>query len=266
MIAAAGFAFMQSCQKFEEPAAPDPVQMIPNMSLADFKALYKGTPLEITSDTIVLSGQVISSDKSGNIYRSLYIQDGTAGLEVKIGKTGLYNDYMLGQTVYIMPKYLCLGTYGGSVQLGAVSADSYYETSYIDVQALIDRTIFKGSHGEPPAPMEITSSSQITEANVCKYVKLVNASYQGGQNGLRTWAVSSDPLTGAEAEYGQQNFSVDGRTVVVRTSGYASFADYEVGMETGDKCDITGILTKYRDTYQLVLLDIDGVKKYSKEQ
>lgn len=256
-----GMAIIHSCQKFEEPASPEPVLMTPNMTLAEFKSLYSGFPLEITTDTIILSGKVISSDKSGNVYRSLYIQDETAGLEVKIGKTGLYNDYIIGQTIYVKPQYLCLGTYGGSVQLGAVSTDSYYETSYIDAQALINRTIFKGSYGDPLPPMDITSSSQITESNVCKYVRILNASYQGGQDGLRTWAVSNDPETGREAEYGQQNFSIGSVNVVVRTSGYASFADYEVGMEIGDRCNLTGILTKYRDTYQLVLLDIEGVQK-----
>lgn len=249
-----------SCQKFEEPASQEPVVMTPNMSLADFKSLYKGTPIEITTDTIVLSGKVISSDRSGNVYRSLYIQDESAGLEVKIGKTGLYNDYSLGQTIYIKPQYLYLGTYGESVQLGAVSTEERYETSYIDAQALINRTIFKGEKGDPLDPLEITSSSQINNSNVCRYVRLQNVSYQGGTDGLRTWAVSQNASNTGEAEYGQQNFTLGSATVVVRTSGYASFADVEVGMEIGQRCNLTGILTKYYDTYQLVLLDLDGVE------
>jgi hypothetical protein len=66
---------------------------------------------------------------------------------------------------------------------------------------------------------------------------------------------------GIEAAYGQQTFKVDGKEVVVRTSGYAAFADVEVGMETGDVCNITGILTKFYDTYQLVLLQVEDVER-----
>lgn len=250
------------CQKFTEPEPYQPADMTPTMTLARFKALYTGSAGVISGDTIVVAGKVISSDESGNVYRSLYIEDSTAGLEVKIGKTGLYNDYKLGQTIYIKPGgLLWFGTYGESLQLGAESTDERYETGYIDVQALIDRTIFRGAYGDPAEPTVITSKSQITNSMVCRYVRLENASYQGSPDGLRTWAVSNDPLTGREAAYGQQTFTVDGAEVVVRTSGYASFADDTVGMEIGSKCNLTGILTKFYDTFQLVLLDLDGVER-----
>ena len=143
---------LSGCQKFTEPEPYQFADMEPTMTLADFKALYTGSPTEITDASIVLEGKIISSDRSGNVYRTLYIEDSTAGLEVKIGKTGLYNDYKLGQTLYVKPQGLYLGTYGGSVQLGARSYEDRYETSWIDVQALIDRTIFRGEFGEPLPP------------------------------------------------------------------------------------------------------------------
>ena len=229
-----------------------------NMELNTSCALDKVPLFNVLS---VLEGKVISSDRTGNVYRSLYIEDETAGLEVKIGKTGLYNDYKLGQTIYIKPKYLCLGAYGESVQLGAVSLEEKYETSYIDAQELINKTIIRGPYGEELSPHEITSGSMINESMVCRYVRLNNAVYQGGADGLRTWAVKQDASLGIEAAYGQQTFKVDGKEVVVRTSGYAAFADVEVGMETGDVCNITGILTKFYDTYQLVLLQVEDVER-----
>lgn len=257
----AGIMFA-GCQKFSEPEPYQPVQMTPTMTLAEFKALYLDYPHQIADNSIVVAGKVISSDKSGNVYRSLYIEDSTAGLEIKIGKTGMYNDYKLGQTIYVKPGgQLWFGTYGESLQLGAESSDPKYQTAYIDVQALINRTIFRGEFGDPVEPTDITSKSQIKDAMVCRYVRLVNASYQGSPDGLRTWAVSNDPLTGREAAYGQQTFTVDGSDVVVRTSGYASFADDTVNLEIGQKCNLTGILTKFYDTFQLVLLDLDGVER-----
>ena len=252
------------CKKFDEPAPYEFADMTATMTLRDFKAMYTGGPTEITDASIVLEGKIISSDRSGNVYRTLYIEDSTAGLEVKIGKTGLYNDYKLGQTLYVKPQGLYLGTYGGSVQLGAQSFEDRYETSWLDVQGLIDKTIFRGEFGDPLPPTDIDTSSMLTDAMVCRYVRLMNVSYQGSSDGLRTWAVSNDPYTGREAAYGEQNFGLDNATVVVRTSGYASFADTEVtesGITSlGTRCNLTGILTKFNDTWQLVLLDLDGVE------
>lgn len=253
-------AALAGCKKFTEPEPYEFAHMEPTMTLADFKALYTGAPTEITDAGIVLEGKIISSDRSGNVYRTLYIEDSTAGLEVKIGKTGLYNDYKLGQTLYVKPQGLWLGTYGGSVQLGARSYEDRYETSWIDVQALIDQTIFRGEFGEPLPPTDIAEDTQVTDAMVCRYVRLVDVSYQGSSDGLRTWAVSNDPYTGREAAYGEQNFGLGKTTIVVRTSGYASFADTEVGLDIGTRCNLTGILTKFNQTYQLVLLDLDGVE------
>ena len=41
-----------------------------------------------------IKGKVISSDRQGNIYKSLYIYDGTAAIELKL-YNGLYLDYLL---------------------------------------------------------------------------------------------------------------------------------------------------------------------------
>ena len=266
---AATFLFA-GCDQYEPTKPYEPVQMTPTMTLAQFKSLYRGAPLQIMDKDIVISGKVVSTDINGNVYRSLYIQDESAGLEVKIGKTGLYNDYKLGQTIYIKPQYLALGAYGGSVQLGAVSSEEKYETSYIDAQALINRTIFRGEIGEPLAPIEIVNKYDINDAKVCMFVKLNNVVYTEGYSGfgsskkpLSTWAVkqNNDPDNKVEADTGNQVFKLGGKEVVVRTSGYARFAGEEVGMQAGDRCNISGILTKYRTTYQLVLLSSEDVER-----
>ena len=66
----------------------------------------------------MIAGQVISSDRSGNIYRELYIQDETGAIDVKIGKSSLYSDYHLGQWVYVDCNGLMIGSYSGMPQLG----------------------------------------------------------------------------------------------------------------------------------------------------
>ena len=65
-----------------------------------------------------IKGKVISSDRQGNIYKSLYIYDGTAGIELKL-YNGLYLDFLLdlaskpikSQWVYVRLDGLYLGNY-----------------------------------------------------------------------------------------------------------------------------------------------------------
>lgn len=253
------------CTKWNDPEPYTYPEMTPTMTIRQFKALYPGTPLTITDGTIILAGKVNSSDRAGNIYRSIFIEDETGGIEIKVGKTGLYNDYKEGQTIYVKPKYLCLGAYpAGSdyVSIGAVSVESNYETGYIDAQELINRTIIKGPLGAKVTPLEITpeTKSLINTNNVGRLVILKNAVYsRPATTGLTTWAIKADTDKGIEADYGSHYFKVGTTDVQVRTSGYSDFADATVPT-AGATCNITGILTKYRTYYQLTLLDISGVE------
>ena len=122
------------------------------------KAMYKSPGVEITGN-VWIKGQVISSDRTGNIYRELYIQDGTGGIDVKVGKSSLYSDYKLGQWVYVRCSSLTLGSYNGMPQLGMEPDDTStneYETSYIDLQAIINEHVFKGAYDTPVAPQVVT--------------------------------------------------------------------------------------------------------------
>ncbi len=58
-----------------------PETLYSNFTIAELKALYaeNDAPVTIGRD-LVIKGQVISSDLSGNVYRSLFIQDETGAL------------------------------------------------------------------------------------------------------------------------------------------------------------------------------------------
>ena len=131
-------------------------------SIKELKSLYKNKPLEV-SGNVWIKGRVTSSDVTGNVYRELYIQDETGGIDLKLGKSSLYSEYALGQTIYVLCDGLTLGAYNGMPQLG-MEADqtstNEYETSYIDLQSIIDGHVFKGQYGDPVAP-EIVTEAQI---------------------------------------------------------------------------------------------------------
>ena len=101
-------------------------------------------PYDIIDDCVI-KGQIISSDKEGNVYKSFYIQDETAGIEIKMGKNGLYNDYKVGQYVYVDCCNLTVGAYEGMIQIGYKDETGEYETAYLEHQILIDLHVFQGA-------------------------------------------------------------------------------------------------------------------------
>ncbi len=162
--------------KYDEPGDYEKVTMEPNITIGELKDMYKGKPLKI-QERLVIGGQVSTSDQSGNIYKSIYIQDATGGIEIKIGKTGLYNDYKLGQWVYVVCDGLTLGSYNGMVQLGYEDMTGEYDTSYLDVQYIIDAHVFRGEFAEPLAPQVVEEADLKKKENLGKYVTIKGLVY-----------------------------------------------------------------------------------------
>lgn len=148
------------------------------ISIKDLKAMYTvGKPF-VVEDDLVIKGQVISSDRDGNFYRSFFIQDETSGIEIKIGKTGLYNTYKLGQWIYVKCKGLTVGSSNGMINIGYEDITGKYETSYIDVQLIIDNHIFRGVFDDPVEPIVLTQASQVlSKEYVGMYVTLQGLTY-----------------------------------------------------------------------------------------
>ena len=238
-----------SCTKeFSDPDPILPIVMKPNMTILDFKRLYTGSPKEITDD-IIIGGKVISTDEFGNFYKSFYIQDNTGGIEIKIGKTSLFNFYLPVTTVYIRAKHLFLGSYGGMVHLGERSTNPRYETSYIDTDLRIKETIFRGPKGPKVDPNPLTLSSMINDNLLGTLITIRNAQYT--RQNMNTWAKKA--TQNSDAVYGEHTFRMDGGlNILVRTSGYAKFASEQMP-PLNSFANITGVLTKFGNTYQLIV-------------
>lgn len=137
-------------------------------TIAEVKQMYKDNgskPYTITKGCVI-KGQIITSDQTGNIYKSFYIQDATGGIEIKIGKSGLYNDYKLGQWIYVDCTELTVGSYGGMLQVGYKDETKEYETAYLEHSAIIDLHVFKGAMAadeELIKPVSITGTQVLEE-------------------------------------------------------------------------------------------------------
>ncbi len=180
--------------EYEQPAAYKKVTMTPTHTIAQLAATYKvGSPYTVQTP-MVISGIVSTDDQPGNFYKSFYIQDETGGIEIKIGKNGLYNDYLPGQRIYVDCSDLAIGMYGyksgnyggmGMVQVGFRDLSGEYETSYLVAPLLIDSHVFRGEIEGKLTP-EVVSFSQLpngktatqaTNRNVGRLVTLKGLKY-----------------------------------------------------------------------------------------
>lgn len=310
---------MVGCEKFEDPKPyqawtdemiiADGYQIV---SVNDLKQVYYDefandySANSITiEDKLAIKCKVISTDQFGNVYRTLYLQDysGPAGggIEVKVGKTSMYNDYKMGQVVYVKADGLVLGDYRRMLSLGTEPTSASYANDYLDIQPLIDAHLLRGEvEGLKDSDYLVVNASNVDqyfpkadksvdpkyfgtlvrlEGITCAHgyhsgEKASFPSYQDDDyNNLtklpdgtpfNTWAYNHDN----KQYYGSTLFKYNNTNYfIARTSGYCKFAQSEVPAN-GTKCDITAIVSFYCSKsggyakYQLVLNnDLDVQQK-----
>lgn len=139
------------------------------ISIGDLKQRFvneKGKPgrdaASITIDEPLFTrGKVISSDRDGNVYKSLFIYDAgsESAIELRLA-TGNYIFHPVGQVVYVKLQGLVVGNYGGMLSIGMTSADPKYSNANL-TDVLIRRHIFSG---EQQAMLE-TDTLKVTRDN-----------------------------------------------------------------------------------------------------
>jgi hypothetical protein len=239
--------FFNACiqDKFDQPpTAPGDLNIIPNKTIADLKAMYSGTSFQIT-DSIIISGVVTADDKSGNFYKQIVIQDSTSGILIRMNGSNLNSDYPMGRRVYVSLRGLYLGSYGGLIQIGG--AQTAGTTDQVDPipQALFSKYIFKGSLGNVVNPTVLTIS-QLGNNYQNVLVQIPAVEFVSSDTG-QTYA---DPI--GFQSVNRTLTDCDGNTIIVRSSGYSSFAP---ALTPGGNGTVTAIYTVFNSTPQLVIRD-----------
>jgi len=235
-----------------------------NTTIAELKSMYPGKLLKLTDttfyqkDSIIIEGIVISDDKAGNFYKSIVIQDATAGIEVKINKTTLYNDYKRGQRVIIYCNDLYLGEYGGLVQLGTVFTENgVTQIGGMEGDIIINNHVYKkGKTLAPITPMNLLPS-HLTSSNFSKLVKVDDIEFlkiTSPENGSHL--TFADKIGKNSVDHTLDGCSQTYLNLVLRTSGYSKFAGDTIPSRKGS---IIGILSYYNGTFQLMLRDLNDI-------
>lgn len=132
------------------------------MSIKDFKNLFYNQyghgsnslakTVEITED-IVIKGKVISSDRDGNVYKSVYLYDADSksAIELKLMVSN-YVYYQEGQMLYVKTKGLAIGNYRYNLSLGLPPAEADIAKGYanrnIETMLQVNQHVFAGEQGK----------------------------------------------------------------------------------------------------------------------
>ena len=231
-----------------------------NMTIAELHLLrtLSAKPATFIDTDIIITGIVTSTDQFGSSYRELFFQDETGGISIRIANTSYHTRYRIGQRIFVSVKGLYLGNYTNN----AGTAFGFYQLGLWGNGGMINlpnnveiRHIFRsGVPGAPPAPKIITKQSDIEEGDYHTLVKLVNC-YFIEANGETKYYEERLVLGGAANQI--IRFNLGAGEVAARISSYNTFAN---NILPSGALNITGLLTKFGNTSQLIIRSIDDVE------
>ena len=216
------------------------------------------------TDDVKIKAIVTSSDAQGNIYQELALQDATDAIIVSVAQGGLYGPLPVGTEILVSLKDLYVGNYGKQAQIGMPSKNA----TGADVIGRISRAtwdqhykILSTGHIVEPTLFAIgtnpTTWNLDTDGGKLGIIR--NVSFKSSNNSKAT-DTFADPNGGAGSVSWTLN-EQDGRKVIVYNSNFADFANAKV--PTG-KVDITGIIKRFNNQWEIIIRSLDDIKAVEK--
>ena len=250
--------FLTSCVQDDVYSTPDLQgkcqDLTPTKTIAEVKTAYANNSATITDD-IIIEGYVSSSDESGNVYKTIYLQDApenpTQGLVVSVDAVSTYTSYPQGSKVYIKLKGLAFGKYGGVLQVGYNNLDPVTNTTTFGriPEKLVKEHLVRSCAPKTKIVPKVITLSQLSSSIdplIGALVQVNNAEFPVNllcnvyaPNGASVDRQIVDPTRNTPAT-----------TRVVRNSGFASFAADQLPSGNGT---FIGILSKFNSTYQFYI-------------
>ncbi len=267
-------ASLTSCQNdFDLPPIPEPkATMEANTTIAELKAAYwqdaanyyETVGKNADGSDIIVKGRVISSDATGNIFKSLVIQDATGALAFSINQSGLNNNYRVGQELVVNLTELGIGKYAALQQVGG-----YGEYNGTPQVSFMDYTLFQSHtelNGFPQPEYKYITPDQARPEGEMYCLEADMGNLPSTPEGQRQWQSQLVVFRnvhferGGELTFGSSDTSTsatnrtlldaNGNSLLVRNSNYSSFRSQVMPAGTGD---VMGILSYFNGTWQLLL-------------
>lgn len=255
-----------SCKKWESPEfqAPTYTGKKANKTIADIKARHTVLSQNVLDSICSYGGQrfivkavVVSSDEGGNCYKYITVQDKTGGIEIAIDQGSLFNEYPVGQIVYLNCDGLVVGDYRNKYQIGWIYENSIGRINYMMLERYLSKDGLPSMENinelSPCGGIcEINSDADLSDMKVNCLCTIKKARFASACHGLQ---LATDDVT---CDRALENFSI-----VVRTSNYAKFRN--IIIDATKEYDLTGILTIYKNDYQFTLRTVDDIREAERE-
>ncbi len=270
-----GLAGLTGCQDDFDAPNPDslvPVATIqPTTTILDIKTEFwsdddnyiDSIPAREDGSHYVVSGRVVSSDASGNIYNNLVIQDESAALSISVRRRSLYQQYPVGQEVVIDLTGMYIGKFSGLQQLGFPDYSERYgwQATFMPYPFLTEHLQLNGSPFEK-LPDGTTERHHVDTLTVT--LPEINAA-NGSPESLRKMQsrlvrindvyfqdAGTTFCTEHKVTTNRTIYDNDGNFLTLRISGYANFWSDIIPAEHGD---VVGILGYFNSAWQLLPID-----------
>ena len=236
-----------------------------------YQAAISGNGYKEITDDQQLKVIVTGNDIQGNLYQQIAVQDKTGALIVGIGATGLHGYLPVGQEILINLKGLIIGGYGQQAQLGGI-----YTNATTGAQSVGRMNRFTWQEhfkliGEADASkaqslaeefdLSRIADTKYLESNAGKLMTIKKVAFVGA-DGKVVYAPKSQKDKAGSVNRQLKDLSSDTNistgNLVVRTSTFANFANEIV---TKDTINLTGIFTRYRNTWQVLVRSTADIEK-----
>ena len=214
---------------------------------------------QITED-VQIKGRVVGNDIGGNIYNEVSIDDGTGAILICISQGGLFSYLPVGQEIVVDLKGLYIGGYGKQAEIGMPYTNAKGNSYVSRMSRVLWNKHFKltgVADASKVVAEEFDLSKRTNEeyftANNGKLMTIKNVEFTNA-DGKTTFAPSEekDAANSVNRGLSQNGKPIATSSLVVRTSSYADFAAKQ--LPTG-KLNITGVFTRYRTTWQILIRD-----------
>lgn len=214
---------LSSCYDSHTTPPANKQELISNCTISQLRQFCRDRYYNIESN-IVCVGRITSSDKEGNFYRSMFVEDATGAIEVKLGTYNIASQYPTGLEVALHLKGCTIVIESNILQVG-LSPQSYDSTiREMESQEIIDKHIVRGTSIVEIEPLQCNISS--LDTSLCgRFVKICNLLHS--------------PLEGEE-EMEYHRFADDNNNMLFTyISSYADFTNIEM---PSSRIAIQGIL------------------------
>lgn len=273
-MATAALGGFVSCQ--DDIDAPEPVVPVAsnldkvNTTIFDFKKEYwqndqnycKQVGTKPDGSHIIIKGRVISSDESGNVFKSIVIQDETAALAFSVNAYNLFLDHRIGQEMVVDLTGMYVGKYNSLMQMGwpedyqdgkqTTFMSPAFFNAHVENNGMPDpsKVIIHQLDAVSDIPNDVDGliawQSQLVRCNNVTFVPKANPN--DASKLVTTFGLYKTNMN--------QGLLLAGQEHTLRVSGYADFVNDPMPTEP---CDAKFLLSYFGTDWQFMLMSTDDI-------